>query len=176
MPKPRLALDLDEAPESADVETVIAGLRAFNEKRTGRPIRRREFAVFVRDGDGAIAGGLTGVTYWDWMYVDYLWLREDLRGSGWGRRLIEAAERLAVKRGCRGAWLDTFSFQAPGFYERMGYAEFGVLADHPKGESRHFFWKRLPARSREPVGKAKIQRTRANRTATAMPLRSRRRP
>jgi GNAT superfamily N-acetyltransferase len=143
MTRRRFALHVDEAPVADDVARLVASLRAFNEQRTRRPLNIRKFAVWVRDGDGAMVGGLTGVTYWDWLYVDYLWLDEQLRRRGWGRRLIEHAERIAIARGCRGAWLDTFSFQGPGFYSRMGYREFGSMKDHPSGESRHFFWKPL---------------------------------
>lgn len=146
MTRRRFAMHVDESPAETDVEKVVLSLRAFNEVRLGRPINAQKFAVFVKDGDGAIVGGITCITYWDWLYVDYFWLDERLRRRGWGTRLIERAERIAIARGCRGAWLDTFSFQAPGFYRRMGYREFGTMKNHPKGESRHFFWKRLAAK------------------------------
>ena len=154
MTRRRFALHVDERPAEADADKIKMGLRAFNEVRTGRPLNVRKFALWVKDGDGVIVGGLTGMTYWDWLYVDYLWLDEGLRRRGWGTRLIERAEHLGVARGCRGAWLDTFSFQAPGFYRRMGYREFGRMNDHPTGESRHFFWKPLAAKrqaSRTPA-------------------------
>jgi len=143
MTRRRLALRVEEPPDAADVETIKKALIAFNEEKTGRPLNPRRFLVSVRDGDGALVGGLTGVTYWDWLYVGELWLDERLRGRGWGRRLLDRAERIAVARGCRAAWLDTFSFQAPGFYRRLGWREFGSLDDQPSGESRHFFWKPL---------------------------------
>ncbi len=146
MTRRRFAMHLDENPTERDVARVIKGLRAFNEVQTKRPINVHKFAIYVKDGDGAIVGGITCMTYWDWLYVDYFWLDERLRRRGWGTRLIECAERIAIERGCRGAWLDTFSFQAPGFYLRMGYREFGRMTNHPKGESRHFFWKRLAKR------------------------------
>jgi GNAT superfamily N-acetyltransferase len=146
MTRRRFALHVDEKPADADVAKVTGGLRAFNEVQTGRPLNARKFAVWVKDGAGAIVGGLTGITYWDWLYVDYLWLDERLRKRGWGSRLMERAERIGIARGCRGAWLDTFSFQAPGFYRRMGFREFGAMKDHPTGESRHFFWKPLTAK------------------------------
>jgi GNAT superfamily N-acetyltransferase len=143
MTKPRLTLSVDEKPRDRDVEKVIAGLRAFNAEQTGRPLNKREFAVWVKDGRGRIVGGLTAILYWDWMYVDYLWLSDAARKRGLGRKLMEKAERIAVRRGCAGAWLDTFSFQAPGFYRHMGYTEFGRCDGHPTGHTRHFFAKRL---------------------------------
>jgi hypothetical protein len=53
------------------------------------------------------------------------------------------AEAEAVQRGCRAVALDTFSFQARGFYERLGYSVFGVLNDCPPGHSRFYLTKRL---------------------------------
>ena len=68
--------------------------------------------------------------------IDGLWVAEQLRGRGLGRRLLVAAEAAAIKRGCRGAWLGTFDFQSRGFYERLGYTVFAELADFPDGHSR----------------------------------------
>jgi ribosomal protein S18 acetylase RimI-like enzyme len=67
----------------------------------------------------------------------------ELRGQGWGRRLIEAAEAVGVKRGCQYVWLDTYSFQARPFYEKLGYRVFGQLPDHPPGHTRFFMFKTL---------------------------------
>jgi hypothetical protein len=53
-----------------------------------------------------------------------------------------AAEGRAVERGCHSAWVDTFSFQAPGFYPKLGYEVFGEL-DYPPGHKRIFLQKRL---------------------------------
>jgi hypothetical protein len=72
--------------------------------------------------------------------------------QGWGRALLERAERHARERGCRDAHLTSFSFQAPGFYRKQGYEEFGVLADFPPGHTHHFFRKRLGESA--PVGDA----------------------
>lgn len=147
MTRRRFVLRVEEKPADADVKTIVDGLRAFNTRQVGAPPAAATFAVTVRDGAGLVVGGLVGVTYWDWMYVDYLWLDDGLRRRGWGRRLVEEAERVGRGRGCKAAWLDTFSFQAPGFYRRMGYEEFGSLHGHPHEHARHFFWKPLgPAR------------------------------
>ena len=70
-------------------------------------------------------------------------LPEEARGQGTGRRILIAAEEEAVRRGCRYAWLDTFSFQARGFYEKLGYSVFGTLEDYPAGHSRYFLRKTL---------------------------------
>ena len=75
------------------------------------------------------------------LHVDLLFVPEDLRRTGIGRRIMIDAEEEAIRRGCRGAWLDTYSFQARGFYERLGYAMFGTIENYPPGHSRFFLKK-----------------------------------
>ena len=91
-----------------------------------------------------IVAGLAGETYCGWLSIRYLWVSEGLRSRGVGRELMAQAEARARDRGCHSAWLDTFSFQAPGFYEKLGYEEFARL-DFPPDHQRHFFKKRLTA-------------------------------
>ena len=68
---------------------------------------------------------------------------EEMRGTGVGRTLMQRAEEEALRRGCHQVWLDTFSFQARGFYEKLGYAVFGALDDYPVGHSRFFLRKTI---------------------------------
>jgi GNAT superfamily N-acetyltransferase len=75
--------------------------------------------------------------------VELLFVPKEYRGAGLGTELMRLAEEEARRRGCRGAWLDTFSFQARGFYERLGYSVFGTIGDHPPGHSRFFMKKAL---------------------------------
>ncbi len=86
---------------------------------------------------------MLGETYWDWLYIDLLWVKDELRGRGYGRRLLTLAENEARQRGAKNAYLDTFSFQAPEFYEQLGYEVFGELQDYPAGHQRYFFTKKL---------------------------------
>ncbi|HEX9369376.1 MAG TPA: GNAT family N-acetyltransferase [Roseiflexaceae bacterium] len=135
-----MTLEADATPE--DLAAVRAGLSAYNRRQAGddsfEPID-----LIVRDAAGAVAGGLLGGTYWGWLVIEILWLADELRGQGWGSRLLRAAEQIAVERGCHAAHLDTMSFQARPFYERHGYAVFGVLEDLPRGHQRYFMQKRL---------------------------------
>jgi predicted N-acetyltransferase YhbS len=64
--------------------------------------------------------GLWGLTSFSYLWVDLLSVPESMRGVGIGRKLMMLAEAEAVQRGCRAVALDTFSFQARGFYERLG--------------------------------------------------------
>ena len=117
-------------------------LVAYNVARA-RPYNRRPLHVFLRDAQGRTIGGITGETNWDWLYVDCFWLPDDLRGEGWGARLLAAAEDEARKRNCRHVRLFSFSFQAPGFYEKLGYRLFGVLEDYPPGHAQVWLRKDL---------------------------------
>ncbi len=103
--------------------------------------------LILREED-AIVGGLLAETQLGWMYVSALSVAEHLRGQGHGRALMEAAEVEAVARGCHSAWLNTFSYQAPEFYRRLGYVAFGTLDDYPPGETRIFLQKKLFAGAR----------------------------
>jgi GNAT superfamily N-acetyltransferase len=133
---------LEENPASEDLDVVSEGLEAYNVAQTGVDDARR-LAIFVRDAAGRIVGGLFGMTSWGWMFVDYLWLEEALRGRGYGRRLMAMAEAEAVARGCRQALLNTMSFQAPDFYLELGYEEVAVLEGFAGPHRRHYLKKTL---------------------------------
>ena len=123
--------------EAADRRVIAAGLRAYNEVYTG-PLNHRPVCLFLRSSEGEILGGLTGYRVWGWLHVDLLWVSEDLRGQGYGSRLLEEAEEEAIRDGCTHAFLDTFDFQALPFYERQGYQRFGVLEGFPLPGHRQF--------------------------------------
>ncbi len=131
-----------DTPDPEIRAAILDGLIAYNTRQTGiadlRPI-----AVALADAAGQTVGGLWGRTAYGWLFVELLFVPESLRGRGVGADLMRRAEDEARVRGCRAAWLDTFSFQARGFYERLGYTSFGVLNDYPPGFSRYFMHKLL---------------------------------
>jgi len=114
---------------------------AYNDAQTGLAEPERKLGIFVRDAGGAVQGGVLAVSYYRWMMLDIVFLSETMRGRGLGRRLVQAAEREAVRRGCIGVWLLSFSFQAPDLYRRLGYQEIGTLA-FPRGHHAVFLQKR----------------------------------
>jgi len=129
------------APESLR-QHVRDHLDTFNVAVTGLA-EYHTLSVFLRDEHEEVRGGLLGNIWGGWLNVAILWVAEPLRGRGYGRQLLEAAERYAVERGCTRAWLTTFSFQAPEFYPKLGYETFAVLEGHPTGHQHHFLQKRL---------------------------------
>jgi GNAT superfamily N-acetyltransferase len=135
-----ITLEADSRPE--DVQFVREGLMAYN--RTFVPDDGYlPLNIFLRTPDQSIVGGLLGETYWGWLHIAFLWLRDDFRRQGFGERLLAAAEAEAARRGCHAVNLDTLSFQALPFYTARGYAVFGVLEDHPPGHTRFFLRKEL---------------------------------
>lgn len=134
----------------ADIETVSKGLEQHSVNLTP-PYEKQELGVFVRDGDGNLLGGLTGSTLWGWLYIKLLWVDDGQRGTGLGRRLVQSAEEEAVRRGCFAAYVNTFSYQAPDFYEKLGYQVFGQLDDFPQGYQRVYLNKRLTTFDTSPV-------------------------
>jgi GNAT superfamily N-acetyltransferase len=137
-----IRLQVADAPTLEDREAVLAPLRAYNEAMAG-PARAEPVAILLRDAEDRPVGGLWGRSGYDWMFVEYLAVPEALRGQRFGSALIQEAERIARARGCCGIWLDTFAFQARGFYEKLGFTVFGTLEDHPRGSRRFFLSKRL---------------------------------
>ena len=119
-----------------------AGLIRFNRKQAG-PLRYTRAVLGVRDVRGRLIGGLILQSYWKESYVELLWLSEKARRLGIGRRLVQEAERRARRRGSLLMHLNTYSFQAPGFYEKQGFKRFGGMEGSPRGASRHFYVKRL---------------------------------
>jgi ribosomal protein S18 acetylase RimI-like enzyme len=99
---------------------------------------------FLRDAGDEVMGGLLAAIWGGVLFIRILWVSEALRGHGFGQRLMEMAERRGIERGCRHVFVDTFSFQAPGFYEKLGYRIYAQAEDWPVGHAHHFLRKDLP--------------------------------
>ena len=138
----RFTISMSDVADETVRSAIGERLGAYNIQQTGVD-DRRPLVVTLGDDDGQIVGGLWGRTVWQWLYVELLFVPEPLRRQGIGTDMLQRAEVEAVKRGCRNAWLDTFAFQARGFYERLGYSCFGELTDYPPGFSRYFMKKAL---------------------------------
>jgi predicted N-acetyltransferase YhbS len=132
-------LQVDDRAAAAIRDRVIGELVAFNDVAAG-VADHRELSVIARD-QGEVVGGLFGYTNWDWLFIAQLWVSDTVRRRGIGQRLVRESELEARRRGCRHAHVDTFSFQALSFYERLGYAVVGRLDDYPAGHARYFLQK-----------------------------------
>lgn len=99
--------------------------------------------TFVSREHDELVGGITGTMFWHNLHIDFLWVDEEMRGKGLGRKLLKEIETFAREEGCNLILLDTFSFQAPGFYLREGYEICGKVEDHPEGHTLYYLLKRL---------------------------------
>ena len=138
----RLTISDDDYPELEAVAAIQRGLHQFNQEMGG-PYDREPVTVLARDGEEVVKGGLLGLTYWNWLFIDWLWLAREVRGQGLGTDLLARAEAVARARGCTDAYTDTFSFTAPGFWKRNGWIEAGRLDGMPPGHSRIWYRKKL---------------------------------
>ena len=138
---PGCRFSVEERPPVEDRDTLNQALTDHNKMFLADAAFAR-LAVFLRDATGPVRAGLDASTYSDWMFVNNLWVHAELRGQGVGRELMARAEQRAAALGCHSAYLDTFSFQAPGFYQKLGYTVFGTL-DYPPDHKRFFLQKRL---------------------------------
>lgn len=132
-----------ENPDTEARDRILALLDADNFRKTGRQ-DRSDFAVLLRDAaTREIAGGLWAMDDFGWAFITYLYVPPALRGQGTGEKLMKEAETIARERGMIGLWVNTFDFQAPGFYEKLGYSVFGRLEGGKDAAGQIFLRKRF---------------------------------
>ncbi len=137
-----IMLSIEENPTACDLESFWQILIDYNRSKAGIA-KHEKLNILLRDDEGKVMGGLNGVISRGWLFVENLAIKESHRSMGLGATLLKAAEEESIKRGCKAAYLDTFSFQALPFYQKQGYSIFGTLPDFPEGHSKYFLWKKL---------------------------------
>lgn len=137
-----MELTVTPTPTPEDLAEIRAALIAFNAGHINID-EMKDIGVFITGPDGKKLGGLTGTTIGNWLRIDMLWVSEALRGQGAGTRLIRAAEEEARQRGCQYAQVDTASFQARPFYEKMGFTVQFMLENYPRVHQRIYLTKTL---------------------------------
>ncbi|WP_355660478.1 GNAT family N-acetyltransferase [Halomonas salifodinae] len=135
-----IKIEYCDAPTPEEREAILGPLVDFNH-RAAPASSTEPFAFFLKDDAGEIVGGLWGETFYEWLYVDLLYVPESLRGTGQGAELLARAEALAEEKDCVGVWLYTFGFQALDFYQRQGYTIFGDLPVPSRRSTRYFLKK-----------------------------------
>ena len=135
-------LKVEDHPDPRDLAFLDDQINAYNIAVT-QIDDWRALAIFVRDDAGHLLAGISGGTWAGYLEVKDLWVREDQRGQGLGRRLLLAAEQEARERGCQQVLLDTHDFQAPEFYKRLGYTVFGVFEGIGGRHTRYYLRKKL---------------------------------
>jgi len=135
----KLEIVFDPLPGDSLSRFVTESLASYNIAATGQeswyPV-----GFFLKSGRGEWLGGLLGNIWGGWLHVTHLWIAAPVRRHGNGTRLLQAAERYAIERGCLAASLETH------FYEKLGYEVFAALEDYPPGHTKFYLRKRLAAK------------------------------
>lgn len=140
---PEPILTLTDQPTEQDASIISTGLADYNAQKTGyrdwRPL-----AALLRDPTtGETLGGMIGRTSYGLLFIDLVYLPDTQRGQNIGGRLLRMMEQEGASRGCKAAFLFTITWQAPDFYRRLGWIEFGRIACDPPGNARVFMTKTL---------------------------------
>ncbi|WP_313375801.1 GNAT family N-acetyltransferase [Pantoea sp. CTOTU50773] len=138
-----LSVEVSAVIEPEHLQPIDAGLSAFNMEIAGYN-DHSPLSVVIRCNDSQkVLGGILGRTYLGMLFIDLVYLPSELRSKGLGEKLLIHAEEEGRNRGCISAFLYTISFQAPEFYKKHGWEEFGRIACLPEGASRIFMKKTL---------------------------------
>ena len=131
-----------ENTESQKAQEIGDLIRSYNrskrEKAESEPLN-----LYVEDDKGELMAGLVAETFGNWLEIEYLFVKEEFRGQGIGSQLLQQAESEAKKKNCRYAFVNTYQFQAPTFYQKQGYEEVFTLKDYPYTGQRHYYQKEL---------------------------------
>lgn len=126
-----------------DQHRLFTGLRAYNAQYID-PALFGDLSLLTRDPQGQLNAGIMAQRKGLWLAINYFWVSETLRGQGHGSQLLQQLEQLARDAGCCYAQVDTFSFQALGFYQKQGYRLQMSLDNYPQyGMQRHYLTKTL---------------------------------
>jgi GNAT superfamily N-acetyltransferase len=142
---------LKQDASASDRQVLFDLLEDYNASKVG-PEPELPLAVLVQDeGTGSTLGGLWGLTYYRWLFIELMIVPAEMRSLGVGTQLMQEAEAEALLRGCHGIWLETFTFQARGFYEKLGFTVFSHIPEYPPGHKRWFMLKRLSNKTATPT-------------------------
>ena len=136
---------LDETQQ----QLVNAGFENSTKENAFPSFHKSHISWLVFEDNEQLIGILTGDVLWDWIYVDELWVDHKYRCRGIGKQLMKKAEKYAISQKITGLWLWTQSWQAPKFYEQLGYKEFTRFDDFPKNHYRIGFRKQLQTTKKE---------------------------
>lgn len=134
-------IEVIEQSDEQLFQALVAGVRAYNSEFMG-PEVSKPLSVVARDQNQDILGGVSGRTIYGQFLIEVLWVDEQQRGCGLGVKLMQAAENVAQQRGCVAAQVDTLSFQAPKFYQKLGFEVVGKVEGVANSPGRFFMLKK----------------------------------
>ena len=139
-------IEVTSNPKKEDLKIISEGIQSYNQQHLPDKVvfeKDTKFAIFAKDDNGKVVGGIRACAYWNYCIIELLWLSEKIRGLGIGRKLMETTEKVAFEKGFNYIRTETISFQARPFYEKLGYKVFGKLPDYPKGHTTYCLFKEL---------------------------------
>ena len=135
-------------PSIADLKVIDDGIDEFNgaqpELSWVRPL-----SVVSKSCDGRVLAGAVGRTWGECCELQQLWVSAEFRGRGIGKKLMREFEQAAWERGCRLIYLYTFTFQAPAFYQKLGYEPALVTRGYTAEIEKFTMHKTLPSQGTE---------------------------
>ena len=131
-----------ENTESQKAQKIGELVRSYNRSKR-EAVESEPLNLYIEDEHGRLLAGLVAETFGNWLEIEYLFVKEDLRGQGIGSQLLQRAESEAKKKNCCFAFVNTYQFQAPTFYQKHGYKEVFTLKDYPCTGQRHYYQKDL---------------------------------
>ncbi len=135
-------VSINGEPNPIDKQVMIDGMLSYHASK-GHVRKSETFSVVIKDQNEKLLGCVMVSFLWNGMSIQSLWVDDAVRGQGLGKKLMAMAEEEGVKRGCTIAYTDTFTWQAPGFYEKLGYKIYGKLEGFPEDNALSYFCKKL---------------------------------
>ncbi len=135
-------IPINGEPNPIDKQAMIDGMLAYHASK-GHVRKSETFSVVIKDQNEKLLGCVMVSFMWNGMSIQSLWVEDAVRGQGLGKKLMTMAEEEGIKRGCALAYTDTFTWQAPGFYEKLGYKIYGKLEGFPEGNALSYYSKKL---------------------------------
>jgi len=139
-------IEITTKPNEADAKTISNGIVDFNNVKVPdlEPLEAEvKFFVFAKNEDQKVIGGVRATCFWNTLHIELLWLSEECRGKGIGKQLIDSTENFAKEQNCEKVFVETTSWQAKPFYEKVGYIHIATINDRPKGHASHYLTKDL---------------------------------
>lgn len=127
-------------PNPQDKQLMSEGMLKHHASQ-GHPRKTNTFSILLKDSNGILKGVVVASILWNGMHIDTLWVDVTIRNQKWGSKLMKLVEKEGRSRGATVAYTDTFTWQAPGFYEKMGYSLYGKIDNFPPGNSLSYFSK-----------------------------------
>ncbi len=151
-------LTLSDSPTEQEVDLIHARLEEYNRLQTNGEYDEpgAEISLVLKSPEGTVIGGITASTIFRVMHLEALWVSKEHREQGHGSRLVLQAEQVGFEKGCVASQTQSFSFQAPGFYQKIGYQVLGIYDGYPDGITEYTLMKRLGQRHPTPTGSVPI--------------------